>query len=100
MHKIHQQQAAIDKHNEDLIKRSKVSTTHQGPFFLHSTIDTPLWLQELAKDEKYKEAHGRKCPKCGRIILKMGGCDSMVCGRDSHGGNVQVFPPPSSSPVW
>lgn len=43
----------------------------------------------LKEDEKYKEQNGRICPSCGRIIIKDGGCDLMVCGRNFHGGNVQ-----------
>ena len=43
----------------------------------------------LREDEKYKEEHGRVCPNCGRIIIKDGGCDLMVCGRNYRGGNVQ-----------
>lgn len=43
----------------------------------------------LREDEKYKEQNGKICPNCGRIIIKDGGCDLMVCGRNFHGGNVQ-----------
>ena len=38
---------------------------------------------------RFKASNGRHCPKCRRVIIKDGGCDSMVCGRDYHGGNVQ-----------
>ena len=31
----------------------------------------------------------RCCPKCGRPIEKLEGCDSMKCGKDYHGGNNQ-----------
>ncbi len=45
--------------------------------------------QEEDRDEHWKEQHGRICPFCGRVIIKEGGCDSMVCGSDAHGGNRQ-----------
>lgn len=45
--------------------------------------------EDLKLDEKYKEEHGRLCPHCGRIIVKVDGCDLMVCGRNYHGGDVQ-----------
>lgn len=45
--------------------------------------------ENLKKDEDYKEANGRLCPNCGRIIVKVDGCDLMVCGRNYHGGDVQ-----------
>lgn len=46
-------------------------------------------FNNLKSDEEYKEQHGRLCPRCGRIIVKVDGCDSMVCGRNYHGGDVQ-----------
>lgn len=45
--------------------------------------------EDLKADEDYKEANGRLCPHCGRIIVKVDGCDSMICGRNYHGGDVQ-----------
>ncbi|CAF3153334.1 unnamed protein product, partial [Rotaria sp. Silwood2] len=45
--------------------------------------------QALVADEKYKEKNCRLCPHCGRVVQHMGGCSSMVCGRDYHGGNDQ-----------
>lgn len=45
--------------------------------------------ENLKLDEEYKEKHGRVCPNCGRIIIKVDGCDLMVCGRNYHGGDVQ-----------
>jgi hypothetical protein len=44
---------------------------------------------ELIADEKYKEKNCRRCPHCDRVVQHMGGCASMVCGRDYHGGNDQ-----------
>ncbi|CAM4783822.1 unnamed protein product [Rotaria magnacalcarata] len=41
------------------------------------------------EDEKYKAQNCRYCPHCNRVVERMEGCDSMVCGRDYHGGNVQ-----------
>ena len=45
--------------------------------------------RERLADEKYKEKHCRLCPLCSRVVQKMGGCGSMKCGRDYHGGQVQ-----------
>lgn len=44
---------------------------------------------ELERDERWKEANCRACPSCGRVVQKMEGCESMVCGVDYHGGNRQ-----------
>mmetsp|Transcript_2880 Transcript_2880/g.8669 ORF Transcript_2880/g.8669 Transcript_2880/m.8669 type:complete len:609 (+) Transcript_2880:834-2660(+) len=41
------------------------------------------------QDEAWKAANCRRCPHCNRPINKLQGCDSMVCGQDAHGGNVQ-----------
>tara|TARA_R110002050_G_scaffold148318_2_gene274520 strand:- start:88 stop:318 length:231 start_codon:yes stop_codon:yes gene_type:complete len=35
-------------------------------------------MEELEKDELWKEKHLRLCPKCKRGIEKLSGCDSMV----------------------
>jgi hypothetical protein len=67
MAKIEAQRAELERRNAELRKR----------------------YSDTMADEQYKEANGRHCPKCNRIIIKDGGCDSMVCGRDYHGGNVQ-----------
>jgi hypothetical protein len=40
-------------------------------------------------DEKYKADHCIHCPKCQRIMERLSGCDSMVCGRNFHGGDQQ-----------
>jgi hypothetical protein len=40
-------------------------------------------------DEAYKVEHCRLCPHCGRVVEHMGGCSSMICGQDYHGGNLQ-----------
>uniref|UniRef100_A0A6B2L4W0 RBR-type E3 ubiquitin transferase n=1 Tax=Arcella intermedia TaxID=1963864 RepID=A0A6B2L4W0_9EUKA len=45
--------------------------------------------QDLVADEKWKEQNCHACPHCGRPIQKLEGCDSMVCGSDYHGGNIQ-----------
>ena len=46
--------------------------------------------QQAAADEAYKAANCKNCPSCGRIVMKMEGCDSMKCGQDYHGGNKQM----------
>lgn len=40
-------------------------------------------------DENYKAQNCRLCPHCKRVIQHMGGCASMICGQDYHGGNQQ-----------
>merc|ERR1740123_539272 len=44
---------------------------------------------ELHRDEAWKAANCRVCPRCLRPVQKIEGCDSMVCGGDAHGGNIQ-----------
>jgi hypothetical protein len=44
---------------------------------------------ELIADEKYKATNCRLCPHCGRVVQHLGGCASMICGKDYHGGNDQ-----------
>jgi hypothetical protein len=51
-------------------------------------------LQQLEADNEYFRSNiaaGRikRCPNCNRIIEKMEGCDTMVCGRNADGGNFQ-----------
>eukprot|EP00756_Hemistasia_phaeocysticola_P002848 Hpha_TRINITY_DN11920_c0_g1::TRINITY_DN11920_c0_g1_i1::g.20779::m.20779 len=45
--------------------------------------------ETLQADEAYKASHCRLCPACDRVVEKLDGCDSMVCGRNSAGGNAQ-----------
>tara|TARA_R110002050_G_scaffold35864_2_gene89874 strand:+ start:1703 stop:1975 length:273 start_codon:yes stop_codon:yes gene_type:complete len=35
-------------------------------------------MEELRKDEEWKEKNLKLCPKCSRPIEKTGGCNSMV----------------------
>ncbi|CAF0918516.1 unnamed protein product [Adineta steineri] len=44
---------------------------------------------ELMNDEQYKAQNCRLCPSCKRVVQRLEGCDSMICGQDAHGGNVQ-----------
>ena len=46
-------------------------------------------MEEYKKDEEWKTNHLKHCPQCKRLIEKLSGCDSMVCGRNYHGGDVQ-----------
>jgi len=46
-------------------------------------------IREEEEDERWKAENCRYCPKCGRTINKMEGCNSMKCGTDFHGGNAQ-----------
>jgi hypothetical protein len=45
--------------------------------------------EELMNDEQYKAQNCRLCPSCNRVVQRLEGCDSMVCGQDAHGGNLQ-----------
>jgi IBR domain, a half RING-finger domain/Zinc finger, ZZ type len=46
-------------------------------------------IRELEADEEWKVQHCKMCPKCKRVIEKVAGCDSVLCGRNYHGGDVQ-----------
>jgi len=41
------------------------------------------------QDEKWKADNCKLCPHCRRVINKLDGCDSMICGKNYHGGDVQ-----------
>jgi len=45
--------------------------------------------KELEDDEVWKTLNCRICPGCRRPVQKLEGCDTMVCGEDTHGGNRQ-----------
>ena len=54
-----------------------------------------LKFEQAIDDTKYfrtqiETGNLKKCPACRRLIEKMEGCDSMVCGRNSDGGNQQA----------
>jgi hypothetical protein len=44
---------------------------------------------ELMRDEQYKVQNCRLCPSCKRVVQRIEGCDTMICGQDAHGGNIQ-----------
>eukprot|EP00747_Dinoflagellata_sp_TGD_P102749 gnl/TRDRNA2_/TRDRNA2_168758_c0_seq1.p1 gnl/TRDRNA2_/TRDRNA2_168758_c0~~gnl/TRDRNA2_/TRDRNA2_168758_c0_seq1.p1 ORF type:complete len:630 (-),score=104.00 gnl/TRDRNA2_/TRDRNA2_168758_c0_seq1:82-1839(-) len=44
---------------------------------------------ELEQDEQWKAENCRLCPKCQRPVEKVDGCNTMVCGQNTHGGNRQ-----------
>lgn len=44
---------------------------------------------DLLADEQYKAQNCRLCPKCQRVVQHLGGCDSMICGQNYHGGDQQ-----------
>lgn len=43
----------------------------------------------LVADENYKASRCKRCPHCNRVIERVDGCDTMVCGQNAHGGNIQ-----------
>ena len=54
-----------------------------------ATRDALSRFDELKKMEEWKEKHCRHCPHCARVVEKMSGCDSMMCGSDAHSGTNQ-----------
>mmetsp|Transcript_33727 Transcript_33727/g.93153 ORF Transcript_33727/g.93153 Transcript_33727/m.93153 type:complete len:898 (-) Transcript_33727:152-2845(-) len=44
---------------------------------------------ELERDETWKAENCRVCPKCHCLVEKIDGCNTMVCGQNTHGGNRQ-----------
>mmetsp|Transcript_54626 Transcript_54626/g.96942 ORF Transcript_54626/g.96942 Transcript_54626/m.96942 type:complete len:933 (-) Transcript_54626:142-2940(-) len=44
---------------------------------------------ELEQDEQWKAENCRLCPKCQKPTEKIDGCNTMVCGQNTHGGNRQ-----------
>lgn len=46
-------------------------------------------FQELQGMEQWKSTHCKCCPKCKRVVEKLSGCDSMKCGQNYHGGDIQ-----------
>ncbi len=44
---------------------------------------------DLLVDENYKAQNCRLCPKCRRVVERVAGCPSMICGQNYHGGDVQ-----------
>lgn len=55
----------------------------------HASSSSEKQAREEDHMEKWKVLHCRRCPKCGRVVEKLGGCNRMQCGQDAHGGNVQ-----------
>ncbi len=45
---------------------------------------------DLLVDEQYKAQNCRLCPKCRRLLDHVAGDDSMICGLNYHGGDVQT----------
>lgn len=41
------------------------------------------------RDEAFKAQNCRICPHCKRVVQHMGGCSSMICGQNYHGGDKQ-----------
>merc|ERR1712232_1306743 len=45
--------------------------------------------QDFLAMERWKAENCKMCPTCSKVMEKTGGCDSMKCGQDFHGGEVQ-----------
>eukprot|EP00931_Biecheleriopsis_adriatica_P018949 TRINITY_DN1306_c0_g1_i1.p1 TRINITY_DN1306_c0_g1~~TRINITY_DN1306_c0_g1_i1.p1 ORF type:complete len:699 (-),score=84.45 TRINITY_DN1306_c0_g1_i1:307-2403(-) len=45
--------------------------------------------KEFEEMEDWKARNCKCCPQCRRVINKIDGCDSMLCGQNYHGGDVQ-----------
>mmetsp|Transcript_56691 Transcript_56691/g.88211 ORF Transcript_56691/g.88211 Transcript_56691/m.88211 type:complete len:584 (-) Transcript_56691:73-1824(-) len=43
-------------------------------------------MKEYRDMEAWKAKRCRLCPKCGRAVERISGCDHMVCGRNTEGG--------------
>jgi hypothetical protein len=41
------------------------------------------------QNEEYKVQHCRLCPSCKRVVERLQDCDTMICGKDAHGANLQ-----------
>ena len=46
-------------------------------------------LQQLKKQELYKQDNCRYCPKCSRLVKEVPGCDLMICGTKNDNGLLQ-----------
>jgi hypothetical protein len=44
---------------------------------------------EILADETFKAQNCKLCPHCQRVVQHLGGCASMICGQNYHGGDVQ-----------
>ncbi|CAF3743107.1 unnamed protein product [Rotaria sp. Silwood1] len=44
---------------------------------------------DLLADETFKAQNCRLCPHCRRVVQHLGGCNSMICGQNYHGGDAQ-----------
>ncbi|KAK8808416.1 hypothetical protein WA158_008317 [Blastocystis sp. Blastoise] len=45
--------------------------------------------EALKADELRLARESRYCPRCNRIIQRISGCERMICGQDTDGGNYQ-----------
>jgi len=52
--------------------------------------DRTTRLREMEEHEALLATTCRLCPHCGVTIHKIDGCNSMLCGGDYHGGNLQT----------
>mmetsp|Transcript_32508 Transcript_32508/g.44565 ORF Transcript_32508/g.44565 Transcript_32508/m.44565 type:complete len:639 (-) Transcript_32508:254-2170(-) len=53
-------------------------------------MDATRRFAELVADEALKARTCKRCPHCQRVVEKLSGCDSMKCGQNYHGGDVQM----------
>ena len=63
-------------------ERQKAANTQRNEELRHR-------YEGLMADENYKAQNCRLCPHCQRVVEHLDGCNSMICGRNYHGGDQQ-----------
>jgi hypothetical protein len=71
-------------------EESKITNFLREGIMNDSAESRRRYLEYLHQEKYFEEAENvRTCPFCSRMIEKIDGCRSVVCGRDYHGGNIQ-----------
>ncbi|CAF3057346.1 unnamed protein product [Rotaria sp. Silwood2] len=80
--RVRAQQDATYRAQLDDYERQLAANTQRNEELRHR-------YNNLKADEDFKAQNCRLCPYCKRVVQHMGGCSSMVCGRNYHGGDQQ-----------